>query len=303
MQKKSNQAPGKISSQEEDYFTIGDLVDIVTRLTNKRCTASMIYNYERMGLLPEPARTDGGHRIYNLGDIQRVYQIKLLQAEKNSLSQIKKLLQEGKVDLPINLEIDFLPKNPKVKIIETAMEIFPANGYEKTAIQDIAAGAGISIPTFYSYFQSKEELFISLIDQVSFIDVLEEINETLSDNCDIRFDEIREALIQLAFVFVNVHKSNAKMIRLFIAESKKFPEVSNHYRQNLILPVMNSLEEYLKCLIGVGILRNINPRMTAHAFYGIFINFLLTIDFAEGDNYLNLPAMEIIIPHQIDLFL
>lgn len=303
MQNNINQLPGKNSVLKESKLTIGDLVDIVSRLTGKRCTASMIYNYERIGLMQDPERTNGGHRIFNLGDVQRVYQIKTLQSKGNSLSQIKMLLEEDKVNITIDDEIYSLPENPKVRIVEAAINIFPIKGYEKTSIQDIASAAGISIPTFYSYFESKEELFISLIDQVSFLDVLEELNETFTDNCDICLDEIREALIQLAFVFVDVHKSNSKMIRLFIAESKNFPSVGIHYRQNLILPVMNLLEEYLECFIAAGVLRQLNPRMAAHAFYGIFINFLLTIDFTEDENYLNLPAMEIVIPHQIDLFL
>jgi AcrR family transcriptional regulator len=47
---------------------------------------------------------------------------------------------------------------------ETALRLFSANGYEATSISTIAKEAGISKGLMYNYFESKEELLLSLFD-------------------------------------------------------------------------------------------------------------------------------------------
>ena len=46
----------------------------------------------------------------------------------------------------------------------TALRLFSANGYQATSISTIAREAGISKGLMYNYFESKEELLISLFD-------------------------------------------------------------------------------------------------------------------------------------------
>jgi AcrR family transcriptional regulator len=46
----------------------------------------------------------------------------------------------------------------------TALRLFSANGYQATAISTIAKEAGISKGLMYNYFESKEELLVSLFD-------------------------------------------------------------------------------------------------------------------------------------------
>lgn len=47
---------------------------------------------------------------------------------------------------------------------ETALRLFSSNGYEATSISVIAKEAGISKGLMYNYFESKEELLLSLFD-------------------------------------------------------------------------------------------------------------------------------------------
>lgn len=50
-------------------------------------------------------------------------------------------------------------------ITETALGLFSRFGYSKTSLDDIASAAQIAKGTVYYYFPSKEELFISVIEQ------------------------------------------------------------------------------------------------------------------------------------------
>jgi AcrR family transcriptional regulator len=49
-------------------------------------------------------------------------------------------------------------------ILESAVELFGAHGYNQTSMQQIAESVGISKGSLYSYFQSKEDLIISIYE-------------------------------------------------------------------------------------------------------------------------------------------
>ena len=49
-------------------------------------------------------------------------------------------------------------RETRQRIAETALRLFLANGYENTTLDTIAAAAGISRRTFFSYFKSKEDI-------------------------------------------------------------------------------------------------------------------------------------------------
>jgi AcrR family transcriptional regulator len=51
----------------------------------------------------------------------------------------------------------------KTKILIAATKIFSSAGYENASVDDIVEKAGVAKGTFYYYFKSKEDVFISLI--------------------------------------------------------------------------------------------------------------------------------------------
>src|SRR5918912_1067918 len=52
----------------------------------------------------------------------------------------------------------------KERIIQSAIENFAKNGFDKTRMEDIAASAGLAKGTLYLYFKSKEDLFFALCE-------------------------------------------------------------------------------------------------------------------------------------------
>lgn len=273
-------------------ITMGQLVDSVTRLTGQRCTPAMIYNYEKHGLLPAPTRTKGGFRLFRAQDIQLVVCIKHFQAQNLSLEQIKEKIATCS-DNPDLLAKDFeLPLDRRTQILEAAVKVFPQKGYAATTLQDIAQQAGISTSAIYQHFRSKEDLFLALTDNLSFIPILDQINESLNEEQDIGYEDVRRALIEVGEGFLNTHMTNAEIVRLFIAESRSFPEVGKRYCVRLIAPVEKLLMRYLSTQMKRGVLRSVNVDLAVHAFYGIFLNFVVTQKLLMGEGILHFPKRD-----------
>ncbi len=50
------------------------------------------------------------------------------------------------------------------RILESALKLFSKRGYNKASVDDICAEAGISKGAFYHHFESKQALFLALLD-------------------------------------------------------------------------------------------------------------------------------------------
>ncbi|MBN9082835.1 MAG: TetR family transcriptional regulator [Rhizobiales bacterium] len=50
------------------------------------------------------------------------------------------------------------------RILDVGLKLFVAKGYEATTLDDIAEAAGISRRTFFSYFDSKDEILTAYVD-------------------------------------------------------------------------------------------------------------------------------------------
>jgi AcrR family transcriptional regulator len=69
-------------------------------------------------------------------------------------------------------------KARRAQLLESALDVFVAQGYHAAAMDDIAERAGVSKPVLYQHFPGKLELYLALLDQ----------------SCDTIIDATREAL-------------------------------------------------------------------------------------------------------------
>lgn len=55
-------------------------------------------------------------------------------------------------------------KERRAQLLQSALEVFVANGYHAAAMDDIAERAGVSKPVLYQHFPGKFELYLALLD-------------------------------------------------------------------------------------------------------------------------------------------
>lgn len=100
--------------------------------------------------------------------------------------------------------------NKRKAVMLSAVTLFSTKGYAATSIQDIVAHSGFSVGTMYNYFENKEELLTSLIEE-GWEEFFESIKVGISKNSkgnpfqyfyDILFDTV-EQNIDLASLLIN----------------------------------------------------------------------------------------------------
>ena len=59
-----------------------------------------------------------------------------------------------------------MAKDTKERILATALEMFSQNGYAGTNIRELTASLGLVKSSMYRHFESKEEIWITLLDEM-----------------------------------------------------------------------------------------------------------------------------------------
>jgi AcrR family transcriptional regulator len=75
-------------------------------------------------------------------------------------------------------------KARRAQLLDSALEVFVAQGYHSAAMDDIAERAGVSKPVLYQHFPGKLELYLALLEQSSdrIIDATRSALESTTDN-------------------------------------------------------------------------------------------------------------------------
>ncbi len=102
-----------------------------------------------------------------------------------------------------------MPRNARrAQLLESALEVFVAQGYHSAAMDDIAEKAGVSKPVLYQHFPGKLELYLALLDQ-SCDTIIEACNEALAST-----DDNKQRVTATMHVFYNYVASAQGAFRL-----------------------------------------------------------------------------------------
>jgi len=154
-------------------------------------------------------------------------------------------------------------KEKRIKqILTAATDIFARNGFHKASVNDIAKKAGVAKGTVYIYFESKEELFMNLLEY-GFNRFIKKI-EVAVKNIDDPVKKI-ETYFETSFKFIIEHK---KFIKIIIFERPMFINITSKKFINVFSSRVRILEECINYGIKEGTFKKIDANSAAVAMIG-----------------------------------
>ena len=128
--------------------------------------------------------------------------------------------------------------NKKNEIQKAAVLIFGKKGYDNSSLDEIAKIAGVAKGTIFYYFNSKEELFSSLIDDGISI-LADQINRISKQNISVK--KKLEQTIKYHFYFFKEHSNLCLMILNQLGGFKDRWQKSSNIISSKYLPVLTLL--------------------------------------------------------------
>jgi AcrR family transcriptional regulator len=159
------------------------------------------------------------------------------------------------------------------EIIRAAERVFSTRGYHYTSISDVIDEAEISRGTFYLYFDSKEALFLELLDRFvkRVIDAVKVVDPHASDATEQIYENIRR--------IVDVVFDNRHLAVLAFRETLGIHALVDQKLNALYGFLHENLEGALEQGVRVGLIRQVNEKIVSTAAIGaikeVFYRFLV----------------------------
>ncbi len=137
------------------------------------------------------------------------------------------------------------------QVLEGARTIFLRDGFEGASVDDIAAAAGVSKATLYSYFPDKRLLFLEAAKS----ECTRQANEAVS--LVTTFAGAPEMLRYVGGRIVEFISSDfgMAMFRIGVAEAQRFPEIGHDFYHSGPMLLRARLGDYLREYVARGELR------------------------------------------------
>ena len=149
------------------------------------------------------------------------------------------------------------------QVLAGARDVFLADGFDGSSVDDIARRAGVSKATLYSYFPDKRHLFI----EVAKTECLRQADEAM-DSIDMTAsveDILRQTGHQiLRFVMSGFGQA---IFRICVAESARFPALGRDFYESGPALVRARLTEFFRCAVDAGALSIDDPELAADQFH------------------------------------
>lgn len=150
--------------------------------------------------------------------------------------------------------------------LDAALQCFAANGYSGTTMDQVAEAAGLSKPTLYQYFPSKEALFARMM--------LDKRDTMLAGFASPDGGEMVERLHGFAWAYADtvMQPMMLSLARLILAEVQRFPEIGRAYQAAGPDQLLSALKTFLEGQRMAGRLRFQDAELAAEDLWGLILS-------------------------------
>ncbi len=173
-------------------------------------------------------------------------------------------------------------EDTKKKILEKALELFAANGYDSVSVGEIAKAVGIKAPSLYSHYKSKQAIFDAIVEDVS--KQYEEHTSGIAIHMsDAKMDVGLFSDTKEEFLIKKVHQifeyslhdvTISRFRRMMTIEQFRTPQLSELYSSRYNDRIVLYHSGIFKELIKNGEIKNENPEILAMMYVAPVITLL-----------------------------
>jgi TetR/AcrR family transcriptional repressor of mexJK operon len=156
--------------------------------------------------------------------------------------------------------------NRERAILDAALKVFAALGYTGASMDAVAAEAGVTKPTLYSYFPSKESLFQAMM--LGKRDAMLDVFEHPSDQ-----GMVADLLVfAWAYADTVMRPEMLSLARLIIGEVQRFPEIGRAYQASGPDHLLRGIMRYLDGQRRAGRLDFSDTELAAQDLWGLILS-------------------------------
>lgn len=177
----------------------------------------------------------------------------------------------------------------RVRILNTAYNLFNTRGYRSVTVQDLAEELGMSKKTIYQYFDGKEEIATAVVEST--------INKItlFKDNCK---ETQSDPLLAIKELLLYVQNESLRFGPLFIMDIQKYlPGLAERYN-NFRKEGKATIKQYLESAQNMGLIKDIPIKLAMEILHES-IRAVIKPEFLSHNNF----AMNEVLNTFIDIFI
>ena len=170
-----------------------------------------------------------------------------------------------------------LKKNRREDILKAAIGIFSHKGYHDTSISDIIKKAGIARGTFYLYFETKRQIFDSILN--TFLIELDSCIRKIEigENKPTPIEQLKGNLIRVFTLLIENPDLSRILLRHATGLDKESDQKITEFYDNLAYKI----EDALRLGIKMNLIRKCNSRISSYCILGSIREVIEHFTFTE----------------------
>ena len=154
-------------------------------------------------------------------------------------------------------------EDTRARILQTALKLFARQGYDRTTTKDLANSAKVAEGTLFRYFPNKKAILIEVATS-GWIEILTDLLTELSEMGS--YKAISQVMRRR---MLNIQE-NSDLLRVCFIEAQYHSELRERIQSEVIEKMTDVAEAFFETAMSKGIYRQINPKIVAQVFLGMF---------------------------------
>jgi AcrR family transcriptional regulator len=172
-------------------------------------------------------------------------------------------------------------RDKRADIVNAGIRVFSRQGFRHSSVEDILQEADVARATFYSYFDSKKDLFLELVDNI--LNTMYEIVKQEMEELPHDLDELKEKAKNTILQIYKFFQANLDFAAIYVQEIMgRNPDIDFkvlEWQQR----VTQLIKEMISSGIEEGIFRSVNLDVVPRIVAGAPQHLGLTLFLYEGD--------------------